>query len=251
MNFFIVGQTGNFGRLLRDELAKQGHSIVGCGSKDFQQKKSLTSDADVVIFAVPLHKMEQVTADLTPFSHDNQLWIDIGSLKLKSIKSMLQSKAKVIGTHPLFAPNTGFHNQNVIICPARDTSDKKYEKVVMDLFVTMGAKITTMQADEHDRIMGVVQQLPHFVLIAWGLTLKELAIDPNKLQATSTPVFRLMKEALDKMSTQDPSIYHAIQKENLLTAENIALFNKNIGLLQTAIKQSDDKEFTKLLKSLS
>ena len=251
MKFFIVGLTGNFGRLLRDELEKKGHSIVGCGSKDFEQKKSLVADADIVILAVPLSKMDQTTSPLAPYSHEDQLWIDIGSLKQKPVESMLRSKAKVIGTHPLFAPSVGFQSQNVIICPARDTNNKKYEKMVADLFDSFGAKTTVMQAEEHDRMMGAVQQLPHFILIAWGMTLKEMAIDPDKLAAASTPVFRLMKEALDKMTTQDPSIYYAIQKENPLTDKNITIFNKNIRLLQNAIDSSDSKQFNELLNSLN
>ncbi len=251
MKFFIVGLTGNFGQLFRNELAKQGHSIDGCGSKDFQQKKSLTADADIVIFTLPLSKMDQTTSALSPYSHEDQLWIDIGSLKQKPVESMLRSKAKVMGAHPLFAPSVGFQGQNVIICPARDTNNKKYEKMVIDLFDNLGTKTTVLQAAEHDQIMGAVQQLPHFILIAWGMTLKEMALDPNRFEIASTPVFRLMKEALDKMTTQDPSIYHAIQKENPLTDENIALLNKNMQLLQSAINEPDVKDFTKILTSLT
>ncbi|HSX44187.1 MAG TPA: prephenate dehydrogenase/arogenate dehydrogenase family protein [Candidatus Saccharimonadales bacterium] len=246
----IIGISGGFGSLLRKQLEGQGYVVVGCDENSSQEMPGIIERSDIVIFAVPIHATQDVIHAAIPHSHQKQLWMDVTSLKREPLKAMLQSKAWVIGTHPLFRPGEGgFHGQTVAICPGRDDKNNSQQQFTENLFQQLGAQTVLIDADRHDKAMSYIQQLTHFALLTWGSTLTddEHLRDLSKL---STPVFEGVLSYLDNMLLQDPGLYFDIQKYNPYTMENIEHFIQHAHKLKNAIESNDRETFNELFRTL-
>ena len=77
------------------------------------------------MIAVPVQQMEKVLRSIAKLVKPGALVIDVGSVKLKPAKLMkeiLPAGVDIVGTHPLFGPQSGkkgIKNLNVVVCDVR------------------------------------------------------------------------------------------------------------------------------------
>ncbi|HEU0117250.1 MAG TPA: prephenate dehydrogenase/arogenate dehydrogenase family protein, partial [Alphaproteobacteria bacterium] len=67
---------------------------------------------DIVVIAVPVQKMEDTIRAIASFVKPGALVLDVGSVKIKPtklMKKLLPKNVDIVGTHPLFGPQTGKH----------------------------------------------------------------------------------------------------------------------------------------------
>ncbi|HDD44913.1 MAG TPA: prephenate dehydrogenase/arogenate dehydrogenase family protein [Candidatus Desulfofervidus auxilii] len=244
----IIGGTGRMGQWFKDFFEKKGYEVLSASRKTTLSPQTLAEKCDVVIISVPIDVTVETIKKIGPFVRKDALLMDLTSLKKAPVEAMLKySKAEVIGTHPLFGPGVESLNEQVIvICPARG---KNWLPWVKEIFSEAKLEITT--PEEHDAIMAVVQALPHFLLLAMGLTLAELPFANKAINHYATPTFQTIWERIKNLAKQNPKIYASIQFENpFYQKEVFPLLCQSIHVLKNIIENQDKKNFVEIFEKI-
>jgi prephenate dehydrogenase len=170
------------------------------------------ADVDIVLVAVPIDITERVIERVGLTLHDGSLLMDITSVKKAPVAMMEQctnESVEILGTHPLFGPSTKrMRGMPVIFVPIR--KGPLYERIYR-IFARNGAKLEFLSAEEHDKIMAVIQGLPHFVLFSFGITLKNLDFDVDRARKFIGPMYEVVLDFVGRLLHQDPRLYAQIQ----------------------------------------
>ena len=198
MEIGIVG-FGRFGRFAAEILGKDFPVSVfdrkipsGQSGVQFAALREVARKP-CLLLCVPISQMERVCGRLGPLLTPGQLVMDTCSVKEVPLRLMLDlfpESVEVLGTHPLFGPETGRHGiagLEVVLCPGRGNRGGKVERYLEKL----GLKVTVTSATEHDRAMARTQALFHF--LAQGFA--RMHVDPDTL-ATPGPaqLFRAFQD---------------------------------------------------------
>ena len=165
---------------------------------------------EIVIFAVPLQSFEQVLQHAAPFLRTDALCLDVCSVKIKPLELMreiLPESVEIIGTHPLFGPQSGresIEGLRIALCPVRTT---RTEKVKQFLAADLKLEVFEKSPEEHDREMAHVQALTHFVARA----LDELHVSDSELATVS---YEELMRAARLVSEDSWELFQTIQQGN-------------------------------------
>jgi len=122
----IVGGKGEMGRFFAHFFQNKGFRVEVSDLDTPLSNRELVELSDIVLFSVPLHLAEKIIEETVPYTRQNQLLMDVSSLKEKPVKAMLKSEASVIGLHPMFGPQvSSIKGQTIIACPIRIDKEKK------------------------------------------------------------------------------------------------------------------------------
>nr|QNO58255.1 hypothetical protein DKLEMCON_00037 [Methanosarcinales archaeon ANME-1 ERB7] len=169
-------------------------------------------DADVVLISVPIDITARVIERVGPKMHAGSLLMDITTVKKMPVETMQRCTnvgVEILGSHPLFGPSTKtMQGQTVIFVPSK--KGQLYERIY-ELFKSSGAKIEFLTATEHDEIMAVIQGLTHFVLISFGIALKNLDFDVAESRKYMNPMVAILMDFVGRLLHQDPHLSALIQ----------------------------------------
>lgn len=127
-------------------------------------------DVDLVILAAPVGQNVAVLRDIAPQLPRTTLITDVGGTKRDIVAAarMLPVAARFVGGHPIGGAERGgfgfarpdlFRGRPWIFTPDADTDTSAVERLFA--FVTgLGAKPSTLDPDEHDRVMAFLSHLP-------------------------------------------------------------------------------------------
>ncbi len=183
---------GSFALALKQ--AGQVGSVVGAGRSDgnLQTAKvrgildhiaasaaEAVTGADFVLLAVPVGQMEGVMQAIAPALAPDVVISDVGSTKQDVVAMartcLADSLGRFVPGHPIAGAETSgaeaaradlFSGTNVVLTPLPDTNFKALVKT-QSAWQACGAKVSLMQASQHDRIFAAVSHLPH--LLAYAL----------------------------------------------------------------------------------
>ncbi|MBA4311247.1 MAG: hypothetical protein C0417_01315 [Chlorobiaceae bacterium] len=122
---------------------------------------------DVVILAVPINKLPSVLKNISSHLKPDSLVVDVCAVKEQPIKWMIKYLPKhisILGTHPLFGPDSARINlkdKNIIVCPVR-ISKSKLNKI-SNLLSSHGLNIKMMSPKEHDKLMASTLFVTQFI----------------------------------------------------------------------------------------
>ena len=174
--------------------------------------KEAFADTDVVLVSVPVDITGRVIERVGPEMHEGSLLMDVTSVKRAPVEMMekcTNEGVEVLGTHPLFGPSAkSLRGMPVVFVPVR--KGLLYEEIY-ELFERHGAKIELLTAEEHDEIMAVIQGLPHFILFAYGIALKDLDFDVERARRFTGPMYEVVLDFVGRLLHQDPQLYAQIQ----------------------------------------
>jgi prephenate dehydrogenase len=132
-------------------------------------------DADLVLVAAPVGQYAEIFSSLRD---SKALITDAGSTKRDVIAAARKSLGKGIGRfvpgHPIAgAEKSGaaaasadlFRNRRVVLTPLKENSNADLS-MVETAWSTCGAKVSRMDADEHDAVLAAVSHLPHLLAFA-------------------------------------------------------------------------------------
>ncbi len=135
--------------------------------------------ADFVLLAVPVGQMKGVMQAVAPQLGPDAVVSDVGSIKQDVVDLAQQhlgaSLSRFVPGHPIAGAETSgaeaargdlFSARNVVLTPLPETNFKALVKV-QSAWQACGAKVSIMQAGQHDRIFAAVSHLPH--LLAYAL----------------------------------------------------------------------------------
>ena len=186
---------------------------------------------EIVVFAVPLNSFESVLDRSVPFLKTDALCFDVCSVKMKPLELMteiLPATVEIIGTHPLFGPQSGrdsIENLRIAFCPVRTTQSEKIKR-----FLTGNLKLKVFEKspEEHDREMAHVQALTHFVARA----LDELHIIDSDLATVS---YEELMCAARLVSEDSWELFQTIQNGNPFAETKRRAFIEKLIELETRV----------------
>src|SRR5208337_100563 len=171
------------------------------------------SESDIVIITVPLHKTVEIIRKLVPHTRQDQLLMDLTSLKTAPVREMLQSPACVVGLHPMFGGRiSSFAGQTLAACPVR--IGQAQWRWLRELFTTSGIRVKECTPEEHDKMMSIIQVLFHLTTVVIGRTLRKLDIDIGATMDYTSPSYRLEMNLVGRILAQNPELYGAITQMN-------------------------------------
>jgi prephenate dehydrogenase len=122
-------------------------------------------------------------------------------------------KCSFVGIHPLFGNVDSFKSRKIVVCNGSGDCGG-----LMEGLEKAGAQIIEMDALEHDRLIGEIQGVTHFI----GLSVKDYLkkYDREKLKSVSTLSFEYLLGLLDRMEKNNPEIFMEIQRHNRYARES-------------------------------
>ncbi|QTC92338.1 prephenate dehydrogenase [Brevundimonas goettingensis] len=169
----------------------------------------------IVILAVPVEALAATVRAIAPHVAPDALIIDVGSVKVLPARLMAEGLAdgvRLVGTHPLFGPQSGkdgIAGLRIAVCPIND--DRAARRVSAFCRRALGLKVFAVSPEDHDREAAVVQGLTH--LIARVL----LAMEPLPSRMTTASFERIM-QAVEMVRHDSPAVFRAIERDNPFAA---------------------------------
>lgn len=163
----------------------------------------------IIIIAVPIQVFEQTIIDMLPHVKRDAIIIDVCSVKIipaQIMKKYLPSSLTIIGTHPLFGPQSAsdsLHGLKTVITPIQGNADK----VITFIKNSLNLEVILTTPEDHDKEMAITQALLHWM--AKGMTHMEPYDD-----RMATKSFMQMKSAFDMVKYDSQDVYNTIEKYN-------------------------------------
>jgi len=243
----IIGGTGRMGAFFRKVFETAGWEVQIAGRSTPQSPADLAGACDVVMVSVPIRETVGVIRSLAPLLSEGQVFCDLTSLKTGPVEAMLTSRAQVVGLHPMFGPTAnGLPGQTIIATPARcrpETLD-----LLLEVFLSQGARVTISTPEEHDRIMAVVQGLTHFVTLGVAETMRRVGVKPEDTLAFMSPVYQMEMCLVGRLLSQDSSLYADILGQNPHVMPVIEACEGAFSSLRETIGTGDTDAFEEVFK---
>ncbi|MGR5557479.1 bifunctional chorismate mutase/prephenate dehydrogenase [Vibrio fortis] len=242
----VIGGNGQLGGLFGRMFKLSGYDVKVLGSKDWDKADELLKDAGLVVVTVPIHLTEGVIDKLGNLPSDCIL-CDLTSIKSKPLQRMLAvHQGPVVGLHPMFGPDVTSLAKQVIVYS--DGRGQKSYQWLLEQFGIWGASLCSMDAQEHDHGMTLIQALRHFTSFAYGLHLSKENPNIDRLLQLSSPIYRLEIAMVGRLFAQDPNLYGDII---LSSDENIAMIRRFHHCFGEALKILEGKDKAQFVESFN
>jgi prephenate dehydrogenase len=172
---------------------------------------------DIVVLAVPWRALEDVAKAISAYLKPGALVVEVCSIKVRPLavlSAALPASVDIIGTHPLFGPQSGrggIAGLNIAVC-GLPGHDRGARRVARFLNAAFGLNVTRTSAEEHDRQMAYVQGLTH--LIARSIA----ATDVPPLALTTNTWDHLMR-MVETVRYDSDELFRTITQDNPFARE--------------------------------
>jgi prephenate dehydrogenase len=215
----IIGY-GKFGKIIERLLKK--HSLAEINiydpyltdpsiSKNISQ---LIGNSDLIIIATPLQYLKSSIEEIKPYLTSKQIIMEVCSTNVYPKKILLEKlpiDIQVIGSHPMFGPQTLAYNNhkvqgfNFVIENIR--TETNTFTLIYNFLEKMGFNVIEMSAEDHDKKAAKF----HFLAQLVGNSLSPMCLEQTEIDTVSYEfLFNFMKrldpdpELLDMMYTYNP-----------------------------------------------
>lgn len=238
----VIGGQGEMGRLFADFFHSLGYRIAIADVSNGGNSREVLAESNIVLFAVPLHKTVEIIGELISQIREDQLLMDVTSLKVLPVRQMLRSPASVIGLHPMFGGRiASFEGQTLVACPVR--INPRDWHFVRGLFVSKGMRVKECSPEQHDRMMSIIQVLFHMTSMLIGRVLRDLSVDIAETMEYTSPSYRLEINLLGRMFAQNGALYSAISEMNPYTGDIISLLKDGLACYEKWYQAEDLEAF--------
>ncbi|MBM7132184.1 prephenate dehydrogenase [Dyella mobilis] len=244
----LVGSQGSYGRWLRtffeQRMGLRVHGRDPVGDTGLSERE-LIETVDVLVFCAPIrhtpavirHYVEQAAG-----IERDQLWLDITSTKVAPVAAMLTSLAEVVGLHPMSAApkSATLRGRAMVVCEARLD---RWRPWLERFLVASEADCVRAEAEQHDRVMAIVQGMVHASHVAQGAVLRELAPAVGGLDGIrpfSSVGYELDMAVTRRILAGNPAIYQDIQFENPYVAPMLERLSGHLNTLCDLVRNGDD-----------
>ena len=245
----IIG-FGSFGRFMAGHL-RDHFEVAVCDRVNVEdlakaagvRPASLTeaARAEIIVLCVPVQHLAGLLTEVGPLiasraATGDRVVVDVSSVKLKPVEmmlNMLPPDVGIIGTHPLFGPQSGkdgIAGLPIALCPARAHS-ATIEEVRGFLGQTLRLRVVDVSPDEHDRQMAYVQGLTHLLSRALG----EMMLPQTPLATMAYERLLAMRSNLQHDSWE---LFLTIERENPYAADVRSLFDRTLAQIEQRLKGS-------------
>ncbi|MEO1944898.1 MAG: prephenate dehydrogenase/arogenate dehydrogenase family protein [Candidatus Thioglobus sp.] len=208
--------------------------------------------ADMVIIATPVDSIEEVLSLIKPYVSESTIISDVGSTKLSVINSAIsvfgELPARFIPAHPIAGKERSgvessdanlFNNKRVILTP-QENSDSDALESVTNLWQSLGAKVETMSAKQHDDLLAMTSHLPH--MLAFGLMDYLINNNPNAIDYAAGGF-----KDFSRIASGDSVMWRDICLNNAEEiTKHIEDYQKTLNKLSTLIGEHKSEEIERL-----
>ena len=204
-------------------------------------------EADLVVLCVPVGAMAEagraIAADLPPHA----VVTDVGSSKASVARALAEALPHhaVIPAHPVAGteqsgPDAGFatlfRNRWCIVTPPADADPALVARVAA-FWEALGARVETMDAEHHDRVLAVTSHLPHLIAYTIVGTASDLEeVTQSEVIKYSAGGFR----DFTRIAASDPTMWRDVFLNNReAVLEMLQRFTEDLTELQKAIRKGD------------
>jgi cyclohexadieny/prephenate dehydrogenase len=220
-----------------------------------QDTKEAVVDADLVMICTPMGAYDAIATDIADHLKEGAIVSDVGSVKKSAIDSLatkLPNNIHLVPGHPIAGtehsgPEAGFAELFIdrwcILTPAADT-DKAATEKVSALWKAAGMMIEVMDAEHHDKVLGITSHLPHLIAYTIVGTATDLEDDlKQEVIKFSASGFR----DFTRIAASDPVMWRDIFLQNKdAVLEILGRFNEDLTAMQRAIRRSEGDELEKV-----
>jgi cyclohexadieny/prephenate dehydrogenase len=218
-------------------------------------------DADCVILCVPVGALGAVAAGAVPAMKDGAILTDVGSVKseaARALEAAADGRIHVIPGHPIAGteqsgPDAGFptlfRGAWHILTPVTTGLPGASEALArLTAFWTgLGAKVESMDAARHDRVLAITSHLPHLIAFNIVATAFDMeTVEQGEVVKYSAGGFR----DFTRIAASDPVMWRDVFLNNRdAVLECLGRFSEDLAALQRAIRWGDGdtliREFTR------
>ncbi|MEW6222374.1 MAG: prephenate dehydrogenase/arogenate dehydrogenase family protein [Candidatus Hadarchaeota archaeon] len=170
-------------------------------------------EADMTFVAAPIAVTPDVVKSLATQVKKGALLADMASAKRDVVNMMrrLNVDVELVSIHPLFGPGAKTINgKDVLVVPVKP--GPKYNNLKRTL-TRLGANVTEVDAEEHDKLMAIVQCMTHFLLIVYISAVAKMK-GLGKAQKIRTPLSATLMNTAKALLAGQPKLYAEIQVHN-------------------------------------
>lgn len=197
--------------------------------------------ADFVLLGVPVLAIEELLGRVWRAAPDGATVTDVGSTKagIVSVAERLGAARPLgfVGSHPMAGSERSgyavaradlFEGAIVIVTPT-DRSEPRAVKGVGGFWEALGARVSTLDPETHDRVVAAISHLPH--LVAFALADTVARFQPEALEFAA----RGFKDTT-RIAASDPGVWAEIFLANREAVRaNLDAFRQVLGDLERAI----------------
>ncbi len=194
-----------------------------------------------VLLAVPVQDMENVLEQIAPHVRPNALVVDVCSVKEKPaalMEKILPKTVQIIGTHPLFGPQSGkdgLLGLGIILCPVR--AEKATVVKLKKFLAELGLHVIEMTPAQHDEWMARTQAIAHLV----GRAAKEMELPQAPFRLATYDALLALR---DLVKDDSDALFDTIQNENPHAASQREKLRKKMDEIETHLIQADQNQKT-------
>ena len=237
----IIGIKGKVGRALETFFLSLGCRVIGSDKNTELTNEQVVLQADVVVFAVPIKYTEETIQSVVSLLGENQLVMDMTSIKVPAVGAMKKGKAEILSLHQMFAPSVkNWKGQTIIGCRIKIN---KWNKWVNEMLIQTRARIHFSTPSEHDRYMTFVQALPHSATLISAFVITEEKIPISETMHFTSPFYRLLMSSMGRILSNPSGLYGDILMENPLVLKMLTRFIKEAQAFRRIIKKKDREAF--------
>ena len=203
----------------------------------------------IIIPFVPISVFEEVIKSISSLVKKDALLIDVCSVKespIKSMKDQLPENIQILGTHPMFGPDSDLLTGKQIIFMDIDKQNTHQE--VKKLFESTTAQLIDMSIENHDYAIAYVLGLSHMINIAFAKVLASTDDNRAVLPKLSSTTFKDQLNVAKRVTDENPHLYFEIQHLNEHSLKTIKELNVAINEITQAIVQGQEETFVAMMK---
>lgn len=218
MEIGIIG-FGSFGQLVADELKKDFKVYAWNRSDRSREAKRMgvgyvsieeAASKDIVILSTSISSFEEILKKVKVHVKKGCLVADVCSVKEYSVglmKKILPKDVEILGTHPLFGPDSFRFKENrkIVLCPVRIKNEKL--EGIKSYLEKRGYKTIITTPKKHDIEIAKTQALVHFI----GRALERMDLKENEIDVMT---YRKLLEILRVVKNDGLDVFMGIEKNN-------------------------------------
>jgi prephenate dehydrogenase len=211
------------------------------------------AEAELVLLAVPVKAFAEVLAQIRPHLSSSAIVTDAGSVKSPLLKIMSTTEyegMRFVGGHPIagsekFGPRAAqeklFSGKRFILTLSEKTEQDVVVRV-RELWESLGASVSEMDAENHDKMFASVSHLPHLLAYA---SIQAIANSetPDALGNSGAGL-----KDFSRIASSSPEMWADIFLEN---SQNLLLrinsFKNVLSALEDAVRDKDKQKLFELL----
>ncbi len=199
--------------VLADAIAAKAERVATEFGVNFRSVPEAAAEAELVLVAVPISKTPDVIKSLAGQVQRGTLLADVSSVQSDVIEAMqtIEAKIELVSLHPLFGPGaTSVKGKDFVVIPVKP--GKRYA-ALKNRLLELGARVTEMGAEDHDRLMAIIQCMTHFVLLTYLNALKSMK-ELKRAEKFRTPMFATLLDLAKTVFAGNLELYGELQVHN-------------------------------------